>query len=430
MKLAKRIGEEDREITFGVEVEFAHYYSGDGCMVECPDCYGDGGEEVGVHECEHCSGTGTEQTWETCNRCGGDGVEAAPLNGILGDYNTEEGRNLYIPCKVCDGEGGFEVAQNCRECNGSGEVTDYEECATCHGEGQVVEADEMAEAMNRLESLGDVVGDGSVEAQDRTDTGEFVSAVYNDLVDFKNDMDTADACFYELKADSGEYYTAGLHVHTSLSGVNGGYIPFWVCENLATLWSLGLEHYFIDFFHNGEIPGTRAQYCNTWASKYAAYETYESTSEFMAGITNTEKLGNLLSEIVGNMDAASNNGDSRRRLAPEQTRYLTLNLAAYGQHGTVEFRLFDGTTHAYEIVEATRWATALFELAIDLGKHWAANYLDGLYDIKDEVDELPVEEQSDHLYELLTEESDDLIQMFEDVLRRRAYQLENAENNN
>ena len=301
--------------TIGYELEFVAP-SLDG---ECDVCNGDGEIE---DECERCDGSGIVEA--NCPCCGGRGEESVlceDCNGEGCDACSGTGEQR-ISCSHCGGTGTIE--ESCYYCNGSGYI--YTTCDACDGEGYL-----MQEAQWRINDAvssygyGEITTDGSIDCGEEEEGLEFRSRILHVEEDgwtgIEAEVNRVMRILRDYDAYSDGAYTCGLHVH--ICPDNGWDVE--EVEKLAVAWKNWAEEWFIDHFTPTE---TRMdEYCR---------------------------------EIREEMNIRED-AETPLRVVRITTRYATMNVRALSSHGTIEFRLFDGTTYVPDIIEAMQAVYALYE---------------------------------------------------------------------
>jgi len=180
-----------------------------------------------------------------------------------------------------------------------------------------------------LEKCGADVGyDSSIECYEEDEGRELRSPVFNFFTNRERLHDFVHTVTSIIKDSDGESsadYKCGLHVHVAPIGG-------WQQDALKKLyraWVNWAEDLFIEHF----CPATWRilDYAYRWK---AWLEDYDSYVYDLA----------LQGEVY-----------------PDHSRYMTLNVCSLHAHGTIEFRLFDGTLDASEILEAITWVGTLVE---------------------------------------------------------------------
>jgi hypothetical protein len=297
MTLELNVPAKDREQMPKITIGFELEFCGP-VDITCPDCEGTGRYE---YTCGQCDGYGETD----CPECEGTGE-------IEEDGEVKD-------CPECGGSGVVE----CPECEGTGSFEDY--CERCGGSGRVDDAYEYFNGeFGDLSSYGQVTTDSSINPDSSDELGlEFRSEIlYMTENNVQYIEDYVRKVIREIVRNDGysnPWCTCGLHVHV---GIQGGWTHrhAW---NLANAWYSWAETEFMDEF---PINDNRISYCCPWTD----YQGFEPRSD----VERIEKIGP---------------GD----------RYATLNYRSYRSHGTIEFRMFNGTTDHQQILKAIKWVTAL-----------------------------------------------------------------------
>jgi len=300
----------DELLTLGWELEFC-----------CPE---------DNQECDICEGSGAIAI--TCPSCNGREEIECPI--CEGDgYVHDEYDNEHI-CGICSGRGVL-------PCNCSYEEL-YITCPECNGEGYL-ERVGVEQLYNKLRKMGELKNDSSINHSDTEWGAEFASQVLkygqDNIQCYVNDvMDIID----KLDGDSNPYATCGLHVHVRpKDGWTGEH-----AEALAQAWYYWAEEEFLTYFC--PVDDRIEEYAKKWetcGSDDICLNKHD-VEYFIPSIGD----GNTYIEYLGGFDV----------------RYCTLNFTAYVCHGTVEFRLFDGTNNAVDILEALNCVAKLV-LAVEEG---------------------------------------------------------------
>lgn len=301
--------------TIGYELEFVAPSLDDVCDV----CNGQGEIE---DECERCDGSGIVEA--NCPCCGGRGEEfvlCEDCNGEGCDACSGTGEQRII-CSHCGGTGTIE--ESCYYCDGRGYI--YTSCDACDGEGYL-----MQEAQWKINDAvssygyGEITTDGSINCGGDEEGLEFRSRILHVEEDGWTGIEAEANRVMRILRDYDAYssgdYTCGLHVH--IRPDNGWDVE--EVEKLAVAWKNWAEEWFIDHFTPTE---TRMEYCR---------------------------------EIRDEMNIRED-AETPLRVVQSTTRYTTMNVSnALSSHGTIEFRLFDGTTYVPDIIEAMQAVYALYE---------------------------------------------------------------------
>jgi len=262
--------------------------------------------------CNTCEGEG----YTYCPTCEGEGFITCPFCEGEG-YVNADGANFL--CPECGGRGSVE----CEDCYGTGET----DCPDCRATGRIANGEAV---VRQLEKYGADVGyDSSIECYCEDDEGrELRSPVFDFFADRERLHDFVHTVTSIIKDGDGESsadYKCGLHVHAApIGGWTQGAL-----KKLYRAWVNWAEDLFIKHFR----PATRRllDYAYRWKDWIKDYDSY---------VHDLALKGEMY---------------------PDHSRYMTLNVCSLHAHGTIEFRLFDGTLDASEILEAITWVGTLVE---------------------------------------------------------------------
>lgn len=296
------------EITFGIEVEHTEepceHSEGD-CTRDCPECNGYGHQ---YEECPDCEGRGWT-SHQTCPDCGGSG------------------RRGSWSCSACQGSGSQRTI--CSACGGNGRIYD-DECEYCGGSGTIVRDCTDCRGGIKLRALKTALGNWKVK-RDGSCGGETVSPVlpFNEA-GLQNVREACEKHFYRLTCNPED--TCGLHVHIGLDYQNGG--PFLTDEALTHLARLFTKYQNM-MLRLASPDESRENYCKAWPSNWV-----RSIQSCDPEDTTTDDLVEILDD-----------------------RYYALNYQAIVRHGTVEFRLWNSTSDADEIITNIKRCVGLVKMA-------------------------------------------------------------------
>jgi len=274
--------------------------------------------------CDTCNDTGKIE----CLKCGGNGEITCPICGGIG---CEECGSGYLECPECNGE----CMMRCPECDSDmSYVPDEMEtyihsvtCPECDGRGSFHVFPDLLTS-----KFGTFVLEATVSMPSNdSEGGEFVSNVFSSFGDIQNCVKNL-VHQIEHIADSAGELSCGLHVH--IVPRNG-----WSNEMLRKLivaWAEWGEDLFMEEFS----PNKQRikSYSRQWGCKKDIVELDKIYDDDDSDFVNQVFIWN------DNLD-----------------RDATLNLLALKKHGTVEFRLFDGTLSEVEILQAISWVIDLID---------------------------------------------------------------------
>lgn len=175
-----------------------------------------------------------------------------------------------------------------------------------------------------------VVYDGSISAENSGEACELVTPILN-----YSDIETLQEIIRKLrKAGAKVNETCGCHVHIGAAGMTAKAI-----RNLINNFA---SHEAI-LYKALKVHESRKRYCKPLDERFLRElnERKPATLDELGEIWYQRSAGNF----------PTNHYDS--------TRYTTVNLHALFTKGTVEFRIFNGTTHAGEVKTAIQLACAL-----------------------------------------------------------------------
>lgn len=290
----------EARLPIGVEIETSRRFDEE-VPHDCETC--DGSGEV-VRDCMDCDGCGV--TYADCETCNGTGR-------VAGEDDADEEE----PCPDCDGTGS--VKYECETCEGEGRITDT--CDDCGGCGYTSETCEDSEVVT-----GDAHLHHTWQGHSEHCGHEFVSEVMRGENAIRDAVRVSHlANRYGEESDSGE--SVGLHVHVSVRGLTAEDVT-WLWQEFRTRQE--------DIYRAFEVDSTRAEcWCQPLDYSYPCLSFDGDNWQF----------------------------DARYAYGGHVGRYYGLNLLALQQHGTVEFRLFNGGESAQYIRAAIEFARRFVALA-------------------------------------------------------------------
>lgn len=257
-----------------------------------------------------------------CPECWGEGEVECPSCDGRGE----------IDCPYCDGMGCEDCADTgyveCPDCDGDGRV----ECPECEGSGY--ESNASNEALEKMIELGaDLTYDCSVYHREVGDAGrELRSPVFeyhDERTSWEYFIENITSLIEEGGGESSPDLRCGLHVHVQ---------PYegWtdeLKEKMYSAWFNWAEKMFIEKF--SPAYDRMSEFCQSWQD-WAEDELDED-------------------EYCWAQEG---------KVTPYYDRYMTLNVRSLASHGTLEFRLFNGTLDPGEIKEALTWVGSLTEAVL------------------------------------------------------------------
>lgn len=322
----------DCKVTLGWELEFLCPDDAGGGY--CPTCDGNG---YYYFTCPACNGEREVSTYVSveCPGCEGRGEVTVDFNGLdveiecpmCHGYGTIDDCEVYVPCDCDRGE----VRVDCPDCDGTGRresVYNYD--------------------IRDVERYGELKEDSSIRTDYDTWGAEFASDVlYYGEDDIAYHVKSVMSIINDCDGDSDPYRTCGLHVHVAPKGG-------WTLEHAARLaraWYNWAEEYFMNEFEPLEC---RMEYCQSWREgdfrtirqANRAIEYYNNKYEGYSPAITDESTDEYRARAI-------------KYLGVTYTRYVTLNFTAHEYHGTVEFRLFNGTNDPDEVLKALDWVAKL-----------------------------------------------------------------------
>jgi hypothetical protein len=296
--------------------------------------------------CEVCGGTGTiarEYEWDSerndCDFCGDTGIAECPTccggGEILCSYCNGVGCSMcgsgYLQCPDCDGE----CCIPCPECKGKIRITNDDECDTYYHNITCPTCDGIGSSLIDPEVMFNQYGEFKVEATVTTpnneiDGGEFASHILKSYDEIKKCVSYLLNQIEDIADSKGEL-NCGLHIH--IAPRNG-----WshsMIRKLIIAWASWGESMFLEEFYPDKQR--LKLHCKEWTCKDDICDLdniYPEDSDFINQV------------LTWNSDI---------------DRDATMNLFALKKHGTIEFRLFDGTMDEIEILQAISWVINLVE---------------------------------------------------------------------
>ncbi len=309
----------EKVITFGIEVEHTEepcpYADNDGrCTRNCHHCDGHGHSR---ETCPDCAGRGWT-SWQTCPVCGGTGRK--PNSPAWGCSYCNGGRR-YNRCTTCHGTGAVD-GPPCEHCGGTGQRRDCDDCSC----GVAPKRQETALGTWQMKR------DGSCGGETVSPILPFTEAGLDDV------RQACEKHFYRLTCDPEK--TCGLHIHIGLTYGNGG--TFLTDKALTHLARLFARHQRM-MRSLASPDGSRSNYCKAWPSDWV-----RDVNDCDPECTTADDLVEILDD-----------------------RYYALNYQAIVRHGTVEFRLWNSTNDADEIIQNIKRCVGLVKMArkmADLGQ--------------------------------------------------------------